>query len=264
MKTNHLVSIVMPTYNCEQFIEDSIKSIQAQTYRNWELLITDDCSSDDTIRIVESYACTDSRINVLSMNENKGAGVARNKSIERAKGRFLAFCDSDDRWCPDKLERQVRFMLDNDVSLCCSAYYICDENSTIIGFVGVPKKISYRRICSDNIMGFLTCIYDVDKVGKVLMPTIRKRQDWAYLIMLMKRCRYAYPINEPLAIYRIRKGSLSQRKYNLVKYNVRVYKEILEYPPALAWGKFIFDFMPHYLYKKCRYRLDNMFKKKYV
>lgn len=140
-----LVSIIMPSYNSSKYIAKTIDSIVSQFYTNWELLITDDCSTDNTCEIIKEYAAYDQRIKLFVMEKNKGAGVARNKSIEEAKGRYIAFCDSDDRWKPEKLEVQLRFMVENRVEICYSSYLKCNENDKVLGIVIAPSQISYKR-----------------------------------------------------------------------------------------------------------------------
>ena len=140
-----LVSVVMPTHNGDRFLEDSIRSILAQTYANLELLITDDCSDNNaTLEILQRYQELDSRVDVVYLKENMGPGYARNKSIERAKGRYIAFCDSDDRWFADKLERQLAFMREKDCALCCSSYIVCNEKDENIGIRITPVRITYK------------------------------------------------------------------------------------------------------------------------
>lgn len=256
--TDHgLVSIITPSYNCADYIEDTIKSIQSQTYTNWEMLITDDCSTDNSCAIIEQYARSDSRIKLFHLEKNSGAGVARNNSIGVAKGRFIAFCDSDDRWYPNKLAKQLEFLKRTNESIAYSSYTTCDEEDRQLGIVVAYKTISYKEITRDDSIGFLTCIYNAEKLGKIYMPALRKRQDWGLKIILLKKARRAVGIIEPLAIYRIRRNSLSNKKFNLVKYNIQVYKDVLGYPNIIAWLKFLFDFMPHYIAKRLRLRIIN-------
>ena len=255
---NYIVSIITPSYNSEQYIGQMIESIIAQTYSNWELLITDDCSTDNSYSIIQSYADKDSRIKLFKLSTNSGAGVARNKSIEHAKGRYIAFCDSDDWWLPNKLQIQIDFMKNNQVQMCYSSYFTCDEENSITGIVVSYKKISYKHIIKDDSIGFLTCIYDTKDIGKIYMPSIRRRQDWALKIMLLQKCSTAYGVLQPLAYYRIRKGSLSNNKFRLVRYNVQVYKDILHYSTLRAWCVFIFIFSPNYILKKLRLRIINL------
>ena len=258
MLSNTLISIITPTYNSTQFIGQMIESILAQTYTNWELLITDDCSTDNICEIIQNYVDKDSRIKLFKLTTNSGAGVARNESIKHAIGRYIAFCDSDDWWSPDKLQVQVDFMVKNNVQICYSSYYTCDETNNITGLVASYKKISYKHILKDDSIGFLTCIYDTKDIGKVYMPSIRRRQDWALKIMLLQKCSTAYGVINPLAYYRIREGSLSNNKFKLVRYNVQVYKDILNYSTFRAWVFFIFVFFPNYILKKIRLRIINL------
>ena len=149
---------------------------------------------------------------ILYLKENHGAGYARNKSIERAKGRYIAFCDSDDRWTTDKLEKQIAFMNEKKCALSCASYIIFDgETQEEIGFCTAPKKITYGMMKRDNKVGCLTAIYDIKMLGrKFFMPTIRKRQDWALFLQIIKECKvcYSYP-SKPLAYYCVRKNSIS-------------------------------------------------------
>lgn len=246
-----LVSIITPTYNAERTIASCIESVVAQTYQDWELLITDDCSQDATVDIIRRYAAADSRIRLFCQNENGGAGKARNNSIAEARGRYIAFLDADDRWMPAKLERQVSFMEESGVKVCYSSYVTCDAVGNVKGIVPCPKRVSYRDILSDDRMGCLTLIYDAEALGKVFMPLMRRRQDWALKILLLQQCGFALGVPDTLAVYRVSDGSLSNGgKSSLVKYNVAVYREVLHYSPFKAWLTFLFQFMPHYLYKR--------------
>lgn len=246
-----LVSIITPTYNAERTIASCIESVVAQTYQDWELLITDDCSQDATVDIIRRYAAADSRIRLFCQSENGGAGRARNNSIAEAWGRYIAFLDADDRWMPAKLERQVSFMEESGVKVCYSSYVTCDAVGNVKGIVPCPKRVSYRDILSDDRMGCLTLIYDAEALGKVFMPLMRRRQDWALKILLLQQCGFALGVPDTLAVYRVSDGSLSNGgKSSLVKYNVAVYREVLHYSPFKAWLTFLFQFMPHYLYKR--------------
>jgi len=220
------VSIITPTYNSEQFIKETLESIIAQTYTNWELLITDDCSKDGTFVLLQEYSKIDKRIKVFQLENNSGPGVARNNSIKQATGRFIAFCDSDDQWKPDKLEKQTKFMLDNDLALSYSNYDMIDEEGNNIGKVKAPKKINYKTMLRNNYIGCLTAMYDTEKVGKVYMPNIRKRQDWALWLAILKKTDEAQGLMESLAIYRNHYNSISTNKIKLIRYNYAIYKEV--------------------------------------
>ncbi len=257
MHNNDLVSIITPCYNSADFIAETIESILAQTYTNWELLITDDCSKDNTIEIIQSYADKDARIKVFRLEKNSGGGVARNNSIKQAQGRYIAFCDSDDRWYPNKLEKQIAFMKQNDCALTCTSYMTCDEAGNIKGILIAPNNITFKSNLRDCKIGCLSAIYDTDKVGKVYLPLIRKRQDWGLWIKVLKICKEAKGYKEPLAIYRLREGSISNKKMDLIKYNIGVYQEVLGWSKLHATLYFFFAFMPAYVKKKFIVRLYN-------
>ena len=140
-----LVSIITPSYNCAGFIGETIASIQAQTYRNWELIITDDCSTDNSTQVIESYCRQDSRIKLLRLDSNSGAGAARNNSIRAARGRFIAFCDSDDRWTPDKLQLQLEFMTSNGYGLTYTSYDTCSEQGVRKRLCGMPAETDLHK-----------------------------------------------------------------------------------------------------------------------
>lgn len=258
--TKDLVSIITPSYNCEKFIRSTIESILAQTYHNWELIITDDCSDDNSIDIIKSYCIQDKRIKLYQLKKNSGAGIARNYSIKNAKGRFIAFCDSDDIWYPDKLERQLNFMAENNYNLTYSSYDTCNEIGKLNGYVECQSKITFANIIQNNGIGCLTAIYDTSKIGKHFMPTIRKRQDWCLWIEIIRQTGPAYGLKEPLALYRIREGSISSNKINMLKYNYDVYHTVLGYNPFISILLLGGYFLPYYFYKKIKQNKD--FKKR--
>jgi glycosyltransferase involved in cell wall biosynthesis len=240
----------MPTFNASKYLADSIESILSQTYTNLELLITDDCSTDDTRNILKEFSERDKRVKVKYLKENSGPGVARNRSIERAKGRYIAFCDCDDRWMPDKLERQIAHMRKHDCALCSSSYLICDENDKITGVNISPSHVTLGMLKRDNKIGCLTAIYDIKRLGhKFYMPAIRKRQDWALFLNILKECQICFCITEPLAYYRQRVDSVSSNKFSLVKYNVNVYETVFGYTRLRAYLYFFLIFMPTYYAK---------------
>lgn len=256
--TEGLVSVIMSIYNSEKFVAQAIESVQAQTYQNWELIITDDCSTDNGPTIVESYILRDNRIRLLSMNENGGPGVSRNNSIKKANGQYIAFLDSDDIWLPDKLERQIKILKETGCGLTYSSYRVCDEEGNMSGAVICKSRVRYWRMVCDNAIGFLTMMYDRNVTGDALLPEIRKRQDWGLNIELLKRCRVAYGIKEPLAVYRVRKGSVSRDKFSLVKYNVAIYNKVVGFSKVGSVLFFAFIFMPFYSGKKVLNVLDNI------
>ena len=255
-----LVSVIMPTYNGEEFIAESIDSILNQTYKNLELLITDDNSTSQAfLDLLDSYAEKDNRIKIFHLDKNYGPGVARNNSIKKAKGRYIAFCDSDDCWVPKKLEKQIAFLNEKDCALCCSSYFFCDEKNNICGINKTPKKITFSMYKRDNKIGCLTAIYDTKRLGKkYYMPKLRKRQDWALFMAMLKDCHVCYSIEEPLAYYRIRTDSVSSNKLKLIKYNISVYQEILHYSSIKAHLYFIFLFIPTFCAKVIKRKYDSL------
>ena len=261
--SRQLVSVIMPTFNAGKFLPDSIESILGQTYEDLELLITDDGSTDTlTLQILKEYSQKDSRLKVEYLQGNSGPAYARNQSIKRAQGRYIAFCDSDDRWMPEKLERQIRFMTEKDSALCYSSYIVCDDKNEEIGISIVPNSISFNMLKQDNKIGCLTAIYDIRKLGKkYYMPQLRKRHDWGLFLTILQDCHIAYGITEPLAWYRHRSHSVSSNKLSLVTYNIQVYETVLNFPRWKAVLYFFFIFLPTYYIKVLKRNHDS---KKYL
>lgn len=251
--TKCLVSIITPSYNSAKFIGETIEAIQAQTYTTWELLITDDCSSDNSIEVIQQYAAKDPRVKVLTLSKNGGAGAARNNSIEHAQGRYIAFCDSDDKWLPEKLEKQLKLMDEKKAGCCYGAYYHCDEGGKRMGILPVKPELSLLEEKHANQIGMLTGIYDTQFTdGKVFMPLIRKRQDWAMWLKVMMKCQKAVGIMEPIAEYRIRHNSISRNKKEMVKYNAAIYEQVYNYPHWFAMLYTLFINIPTILIKKSK------------
>ncbi len=259
--SQELVSVIMPTYNAGQYLADSIRCILRQTYENLELVITDDASTDgDTVKILKEFELSDKRVNVEYLNENHGAGFARNRGIERAKGRYIAFCDSDDRWITEKLKIQINYMKEKKCSLTCSSYVICDQRYEAMGINIPPSRITFNMLKRDNKIGCLTAIYDVHKLGKkYFMPTLRKRQDWAMFLEILRQCKvcYAYT-SQPLAHYCMRNDSVSSNKWELIKYNIAVYHNILHFNYLKAYLYFFFLFLPTYGLKIAKRKINSM------
>jgi glycosyltransferase involved in cell wall biosynthesis len=252
-----LVSVIMPTYNGAKYIAESIESIISQTYKNWELIITDDCSSDGSQTIIKEYASKDARIRGFYFEENQGPGATRNKCISEAQGRYLAFCDSDDRWLPEKLEKQIAFMQANDYAFTFASYYTCNEEGTVNGIVIAPKKQTLTDTKRDDKIGFLTAIYDTKQCPKMLMPLQRKRQDWAYVLKILQKVGSAYALKEPLGIYRLHQNGISHNKWSLIKYNAAVYQEIFGYSKLHSYAYLFTFFLPTYFTKRIRNKINN-------
>jgi len=225
--TKELVSIITANYNAQKFIADTIESVLAQTYQNWEMIIVDDCSNDDSISIIKEYMKLDERIKLIELKQNSGAAVARNRAIEVANGRFIAFLDSDDLWKSDKLEKQINFMLENQYDFTYTYYNLIDENNVKYGTVfEAPQYVSYNDLLKTCSIGCLTAIYDTHSLGKVYMPIISKRQDYALWLKILKTIDKAYCLEESLAIYRTRSNSISSNKFKASQYQWKIYREI--------------------------------------
>lgn len=222
-----LVSVITPTYNSEAYIQQTIESVKNQKYQNWEMIIVDDCSKDNTVEIVKNEAEKDERIRLIQLQKNSGAAVARNTAIRNAKGKYIAFLDSDDLWYPEKLEKQVTFMQEKDIAFSFTSYRIINEDGTETDkIIQVPKEIDYKGLLKNTIIGCLTVMLDVSKLGLVQMPNIRTRQDTALWLAILKKGYKAYGIQEPLAKYRKVKGSISSNKLKMAKQNWRMYRDI--------------------------------------
>lgn len=226
-----LVSIITASFNVEKYIENTIKSVQRQTYTNWEMLITDDCSSDNTRQIVEKYTRQDKRIQLFYLTENLGPAAARNNSIKNAIGRYIAFLDADDIWLPKKLELQLEKIQKYKASVCFSSYSLIDEQGKDLETtINAISKLNYNKLLKNNYIGNLTGLYDAAALGKIYNPNLKKRQDWCVWLEALKRsAKPAIGIQEPLAKYRIRQNSVSSNKFNLLKYNFKVYHKFLKF-----------------------------------
>ena len=207
---NDLVSIIMPSYNCGKYVEDTIRSVQAQTYENWEIIFIDDCSTDDTVKRVSSMRERDPRIKLYLNRGNLGAALSRNNALREAKGRWIAFLDSDDQWEPEKLEKQVRFMKENGYAFSYTGYQEMNADGEMTGvFVSGPLRVTKAGMYSFCWPGCLTVMYDASVVGLIQIEDIKKNNDYA---MWLKVCKKAdcYLLDECLAKYRRgRSGSVS-------------------------------------------------------
>lgn len=221
-----LVSIITPLYNCSTFLESTIRSIIAQSYIDWELVLVDDCSQDNSLDIANDYVAQDSRIKLIKLTKNSGAAVARNIAIEEASGRFIAFLDSDDLWHPQKLEKQINFMLENNYAFSYTAYEKINEEGKVFEYVGAPQQLSYKQLLKTNEIGCLTVIYDTKHLGKVYMPTETKREDYATWLSILKKTDYAYGMPEILGQYRVYANQSSAKKGKMAKENWKLYRNI--------------------------------------
>lgn len=222
-----LVSVVMPVYNSGRFIDDAIRSVLAQTYQNWELLVVDDSSTDDSVPIVERFAQQDSRIRLYHNANRKGMPSApRNEGVQLAKGRYIAFLDSDDCWLPTKLEEQVRLFEDEKTAIVYSNYEKMDEDGKRAKrIVKAPQTAGYKTLLKGNIIGNLTGIYDTKKVGKVPFQHIH-HEDYAMWLSILKQGFIARNTQTVTAIYRVRKQSVSSKKLSVLTWQWYIYREV--------------------------------------
>lgn len=230
-----LVSIIMPSYNTAEFIAESIQSVLSQSYQNWELLIVDDCSTDNTDEVVKPYL-VDKRIKYLKNEKNSGAAVSRNRALREARGKWIAFLDSDDLWMPDKLSKQITFMKENAYHFSYTNYSEIDTESKRNGVtVTGPKRITKFGMFNYCWPGCLTVMYDAETIGLIQIADIKKNNDYA---MWLKVCKKAdcYLLDEELALYRRgRVGSISRQNYiTLAKWHYKLYREALCMPSMLS------------------------------
>lgn len=224
---NELVSIITSNYNCERFIEQTIKSVQAQTYQNWEMLIQDDCSTDGSYDMALRMAEKDSRIKVERNKKNSGAAVTRNNAIKRSKGQYLAFLDSDDIWLAEKLEKQLKFMHDNNSDFSFTRYeHISEEGESLGVQANVVDKTTYKGLLHHCWLGCLTVMYKQDLNHKIYGPDVCKSNDYALFLKVIKEIGYANGLNECLGLYRIRKGGISRNKFKKIKPHIHVLHDI--------------------------------------
>ena len=222
-----LVSIITPVYNAEKFLSETIKSIQSQTYKNWELLLVDDCSKDNSAKIIEEFKISDNRIKYIKLEKNSGASVSRNTGIKNAKGRFIAFVDSDDIWKPEKLHIQIRYMLKHKIGFSFTSYRYMKENGVKTNKVAkAPLKINYNGLLKNTIIGCSTVVIDKDIVGDFEMPLVRRGQDTATWLQILKKEKYAYGIQDDLVNYRLVGDSLSSNKIKALKRTWNTYRNV--------------------------------------
>lgn len=221
-----LVSIIMPAYNAEKYIGEAILSVQNQTFTNWELLIVEDVSTDNTVEIIKTACAKDIRISFQQLGQNSGTGVARNTALQISRGRYIAFLDADDLWRNDKLETQINFLQSNNFAFCFSYYDIISAEGVVTGTqVTAPESVTFSNMFSCNWIGNLTAMYDSDKVGKLTIDSARKRQDWNLWLTILRKIDKAHAIPESLAYYRRGNPSVSSGKIALLKHNYLVYRK---------------------------------------
>lgn len=230
-----LVSVVTPVYNAEEVIERTIDSVIHQTYENWELILVDDCSKDNSANLIKKMAQNEIRIKYVKLEQNSGAAVARNRGIDMATGKYIAFLDADDYWLEDKLQRELDLMKEKDCAFVYAATQMIDLHDEKIGdYTPVPEWTDYNHLLKQTVIATSTVLLDMDRIGVFSMPLRRSGQDYATWLMLLRRIDKAYGINEPLTLYRISPKSLSSNKFKSIKqvYGIQTKDEGLN--PLLA------------------------------
>lgn len=223
MNENHhyqkgLVSIITPVYNGEAFIEQTIQSVQAQTYTDWELLLIDDCSTDSSQQIILHYASQDSRIKYHRLKHNSGAAVARNTAINKARGEYLAFLDSDDIWFDKKLELQLDFMVNKGASFVFSRIKMIDQDGkNLKEMIPIPARASYNTLLRQTVIATSTVLLHRPGLGHFNMPLRRGGQDYATWLLLLRRTDYAHGLDQCLVAYRVSSHSLSSKKADSIR-----------------------------------------------
>lgn len=220
------VSIIIPVYNAEKFIGKTIESVLNQTYKNWEMLIFNDKSKDNSLKIIKKYSEKDERIKVVDSKENVGVVAARNKLIEIATGEFIAFLDADDYWKQNKLEKQIKFMRKNNALISCTEYTRVTEDEKEINDIIIKEIITYEDMLKNNYLGCLTVIYNANKLGKRYFKEREKNEDYVLWLEIVKETKIIFGLKENLAFYRVLNNSRSSNKIKVAKDRWEVYRKI--------------------------------------
>ena len=223
------VSVITPAYNSEKYIAGTIRSVQNQTYKNWEMIIVDDCSADKTVEIAESIAKTDPRIKVLKQENNGGAAKARNRALDEATGRYIAYLDADDIWKPEKLEKQVAFMRKEHCDFSCTSYEVIDDAGRPLNkYIYMRSKVDYKGFLTNNLLQTVGIMVDLQTVDKILlvMPDLRRRQDAATWLQVLKAGHDCHGMKDIMAEYRRTENSLSSNKVKAVRGVWMLYREV--------------------------------------
>lgn len=222
-----LISIIIPVYNAEKFIDETISSVLDQTYSNWELLLVNDCSTDNTEKLIKKYL-KDNRIKLINNKVNSRAAISRNNGIKNAKGEFICFLDADDKWDKEKLEKQIKFIKEKKCAFSFTGYEFADENCIPNGKkVFVPEKLSYEQALKNTTIWTSTVMFDMERLSKedIYMPNV-KSEDTASWWSILKKVDYAYGLNEILSFYRRSEGTLSSNKFEAIKRIWNLYRNV--------------------------------------
>ena len=222
-----LVSIIVPVYNAEKYLDDTINTVLDQTYTNWELILVNDCSTDNSVKVIKKYK--DKRIKLLNNKINSKAAISRNNGIKEAKGKYICFLDADDKWDKEKLEKQIKFINEKDCAFSFTSYEFADENCIPNGKqVHVPERISYKQALKNTTIWTSTVMFNMDKLSKedIYMPNVPRGQDTATWWKVLKKIDYAYGLDNVLSFYRRTNDSLSANKLVALKRTWNLYRNI--------------------------------------
>ena len=236
------VTVVIPTWNSEKYIRKTIESVQAQTYKNWEMVVVDDCSTDSSVSIIKAMAKKDSRIKLFEQTQNQGAAIARNIAVDKGTGRYVAYLDSDDIWKPEKLEKQISFMHKQNCGFSCTSYEVIDASGKKLNkIVHMLEKVDYKKFLMNNLLQTVGIMIDVSKIDKkyLKMPNIRRRQDAATWLQILKAGYLCYGMYDVLAEYRRTPKSLSSNKIKSVIGTWKLYRNIEKLPLLFSCYCFI-------------------------
>lgn len=223
VKNRGLVSIITPSYNASKYISVAIESVLSQTYQNWEMLITDDCSIDGSLEIAERYCRRDERIKLFQLKKNSGVATARNYSISQARGKYIAFLDSDDMWLPNKLEEQLILFDNEDTAIVYSDYEkISEQGIRNQRIVSAPSSTNYKHLLRGNVIGCLTALYDTEKAGKVYFENVN-HEDYVLWLTILKKGFVARNTGKVHALYRVRTSSVSSNKWKALLWQWNIY-----------------------------------------
>lgn len=236
-----MVSIITPCYNASAFIEYTIKSVLAQTYTNWEMLIVDDCSKDDSAEIIKKYSEKDNRIKYFKTESPSGTPTKpRNLAIKYASGRYVAFLDSDDIWLPTKLEEQIPLFQDEQTAIVYSNYEkISEDGCRNNRLIKAPDEVNYKDLLKSNVIGNLTGIYDTQKVGKIFCQNVH-HEDYILWLSILKRGYKAKNTNKNAALYRVRENSVSANKLKVLSWQWNILRNVEKLPLHKTIYYFIF------------------------
>lgn len=222
------VSIVTPVYNASRFLEETAGCVLAQTLQDWEWILVDDQSKDNSREIMERLAKKDDRIKTFFFDKNQGSGPARNKAIQEAQGKYIAFLDSDDFWSPDKLKKHVDFMVEHNAVFSHTSYGFTNEQGEVIRetYHVSDVPVTYSMLLKKTEISCLTAMYDQEIIGKYFMPDLRRKQDYALWLSILKDGHHSIPLDEELAMYRQVSGSATNNKFKLIIKHLKFLMEV--------------------------------------